>query len=42
MAYFGDEKHSIDCIVEYIGPDKTVHGVVKESAPMCHKYSNVL
>ena len=41
IAYY-DENQGTDSVVEYIGPDKTVHSVVERGSPMCHKYSDVL
>lgn len=42
IAYFGDEKDGIDCIVEYVGPDESLHSAMKSSVPTHHKYTNIL
>ena len=36
-AYFGDEEDGVDCVVEYVGPDDTLHGAVESFASMDHK-----
>lgn len=42
FSHFEDVKQGNDSIVEYVGPDKTLHKVMEIGTPVCHEYSDVL
>lgn len=42
IAYFSDENHGSDSVVEYIGPDKALRRVVKGGTTINHKQRDVL